>query len=146
MKNRPALFLFIFLFISFSTIQAQNNSAAQKLFEKGVAAIDNHEYLEGIELLNESIEKDSSYIDSYITLFQVYVDLKKNENAIITFEKAYNIDSASCMPYFIKYANTYASLGNYKKANDLLNKIKAGLPVYLTQSFNQLKTICDFAL
>lgn len=146
MKNRPALFLFILLLICFSNVQAQNNSAAHKLFEKAVTAIDNHEFPEAVEFLNESIEKDSNYIDSYITLFQVYVDLKKNETAIITFEKAYNIDSASCMPYFIKYANTYASIGNYKKANDLLNKIKAGLPVYLTQSFNQLKTICDFAL
>lgn len=146
MKNRPALFLFILLLICFSNVQAQNNSAAHKLFEQAVTAIDNHEYMEAVEFLNESIEKDSNYIDSYITLFQVYVDLKKNETAIITFEKAYNIDSASCIPYFVKYANTYASVGNYKKANELLNKIKVGLPVYLTQSFNQLKTICDFAL
>ena len=148
MKNRLALFLFILGFNCFciSTVQAQNNSAAQKLFEKAVTAIDNHEYPEAVEFLNESIQKDSNYIDSYITLFQVYVDLKKNENAITIFEKAISIDSASCVPYFVKYANTYASLGNYKKANDLLNKIKEGLPVYLTQSFNQLKTICDFAL
>ena len=148
MKNRLALFLFILGFNCFciSTVQAQNNSAAQKLFEKAVTAIDNHEYPEAVEFLNESIQKDSNYIDSYITLFQVYVDLKKNENAIAIFEKAISIDSASCAPYFVKYANTYASLGNYKKANDLLNKIKEGLPVYLTQSFNQLKTICDFAL
>ena len=148
MKNRLALFLFILGFNCFciSTVQAQNNSAAQKLFEKAVTAIDNHEYPEAVEFLNESIQKDSNYIDSYITLFQVYVDLKKNENAITIFEKAIFIDSASCVPYFVKYTNTYASLGNYKKANDLLNKIKEGLPVYLTQSFNQLKTICDFAL
>ena len=148
MKNRLALFLFIlgFNFFYISNVQAQNNSAAQKLFEKAVTAIDNHEYPEAVEFLNESIQKDSNYIDSYITLFQVYVDLKKNENAITIFEKAISIDSASCVPYFVKYANTYASLGNYKKANDLLNKIKEGLPVYLTQSFNQLKTICDFAL
>jgi outer membrane protein OmpA-like peptidoglycan-associated protein/tetratricopeptide (TPR) repeat protein len=148
MKNRLALFLFImgFNFFCISNVQAQNNSAAQKLFEKAVAAIDNHEYPEAVEFLNESIQKDSNYIDSYITLFQVYVDLKKNENAIAIFEKAISIDSASCAPYFVKYANTYASLGNYKKANDLLNTIKEGLPVYLTQSFNQLKTICDFAL
>ena len=148
MKNRLALFLFIlgFNFFYISNVQAQNNSAAQKLFEKAVNAIDNHEYPEAVEFLNESIQKDSNYIDSYITLFQVYVDLKKNENAITIFEKAISIDSASCAPYFVKYANTYASLGNYKKANDLLNTIKEGLPVYLTQSFNQLKTICDFAL
>ncbi len=148
MKNRLALFLFIlgFNFFCISNVQAQNNSAAQKLFEKAVTAIDNHEFPEAVEFLNESIQKDSNYIYSYITLFQVYVDLKKNENAIAIFEKAISIDSASCAPYFVKYANTYASLGNYKKANDLLNKIKEGLPVYLTQSFNQLKTICDFAL
>ena len=148
MKNRLALFLFIlgFNFFCISNVQAQSNSAAQKLFEKAVTAIDNHEFPEAVEFLNESIQKDSNYIDSYITLFQVYVDLKKNENAITIFEKAISIDSASCVPYFVKYANTYASLGNYKKANDLLYKIKEGLPVYLTQSFNQLKTICDFAL
>jgi len=148
MKNRRVLFLFVLGLncFCFSNIQAQNNSAAQKLFEKAVSAIDNHEYAAAVNLLNESIEKDSNYIDSYITLFQVYVDLKKNEKAISIFEKAFHLDSASCIPFFIKYANAYAGIGNYKKANELLHKIKSELPVYLTQSFNQLKTICDFAL
>ncbi|MEN9381978.1 MAG: hypothetical protein RI940_859, partial [Bacteroidota bacterium] len=67
MKNRHALFLFILSLICFSNIQAQNNSAAQKLFEKAVTSIDNHAYLEAVDLLNESIGKDSNYIDSYIT-------------------------------------------------------------------------------
>ena len=148
MKNRLALFLFILGLncFCFSNAKAQNNSAAQKLFEKAVSALDNHEYSDAANLLNESIEKDSNYIDSYITLFQVYIDLKKNEKAITVFEKAFHLDSAISKPYFVKYANAYAGIGNYKKADELLTKIKNGLPVYLTQSFNQLKTICDFAL
>jgi len=148
MKNRLVLFLCILglnvLFISQS--YSQNTSSAKKLFEKAMAAIDEHDYVNGVQLLNQSIQKDSNFVDGYITLFQIYVDLKKNDQAINTFEKAIQIDSAQCVPYLVKYANTYASVGNYKKAYELLNKIKNGLPAYLTQNFNQLKTICEFAL
>lgn len=144
-RLRLLLFMGIFCGGMFTMVNAQNNAAAQKLYNKAIKAFDEKNYNEGIDLLNASLKKDSNYSDSYISLFQAYLDLKQKQNAIDAFEKAIPKDSLNCLPYFVKYANAYASLGNYQKANEILNSIANNLPSYLRPSFNQLKTVCDFA-
>ncbi len=147
MQIRLRLLLIIGIFCGgmLTMVNAQNNAAAQKLYSKAIKAFDEKNYKEGIDLLNASLKKDSNYSDSYISLFQAYLDLKQKQNAIDAFEKAIPKDSLNCLPYFVKYANAYASLGNYQKANEILNSIANNLPSYLRPSFNQLKTVCDFA-
>ncbi len=129
----------------FYVANAQNNAAAQKLYDKAINAFDNKSYNDGINLLNASIRKDSNFVDSYISLFQAYLDLKQKKNAIDAFEKAIPKDSLSCLPYFVKYANAYASIGDYKKAGIILNSIAPNLPSYLRPSFNQLNDVCAYA-
>jgi outer membrane protein OmpA-like peptidoglycan-associated protein/tetratricopeptide (TPR) repeat protein len=147
MQNRVILFFLmgIFCVCIATNACAQNMGAAQKLYDKAINALDNKSYNEGINLLNASLKKDSNFVDSYISLFQAYLELKQKKNAIDAFEKAIPKDSLSCLPYFVKYANAYASLGNYHKAAIILNSIAANLPSYLRPSFNQLNTVCTFA-
>ena len=148
MRNRLSLFaVIIVLFAGMVTnANGQNNNAAQKLYAKAIKAFDEKNYNEGIDLLNASIKKDSNFSDSYISLFQAYLDLKQKKEAIIAFEKAIPKDSLSCLPYFIKYATAYASIGDYNKASAILKSIANNLPSYLKPSFHQLNTICAFAL
>ena len=148
MHNRFQLFLFCAFMLCGklgNVAQAQNSDAAQKLYNKAFAAFDDKDYEAGINLLYASLKKDSNFSDSYISLFQAYLELRQKKNAIEAFEKAITKDSLSCLPYFVKYANAYASLGNYYKASQILNSIKLALPNYLIPSFNQLKKVCDFA-
>jgi outer membrane protein OmpA-like peptidoglycan-associated protein len=148
MRNRLSLFaVIIVLFAGMVTnANGQNNNAAQKLYAKAIKAFDEKNYNEGIDLLNASIKKDSNFSDSYISLFQAYLDLKQKKEAIIAFEKVIPKDSLSCLPYFIKYATAYASIGDYNKASAILKSIANNLPSYLKPSFHQLNTICSFAL
>jgi outer membrane protein OmpA-like peptidoglycan-associated protein len=125
---------------------AQNNASAQKIYEKARTAIDNQEFENGIHLLKSSIQKDSNFVDSYISLFQVYLGLKKYENAIVNFEKATSLDSTSCFPYIVKYANAYASLGNYNKAAEIIKPIASNAPSYLKQSIAVLLKTTSYAI
>ena len=104
MQNRVGLFFLIGIFCALIATEtsAQNNTAAQKLYDKAIRAFDNKVYNEGIDLLNASIKKDSNFTDSYISLFQAYLELKEKKNAIDAFEKAISKDSLSCLPYFVK--------------------------------------------
>jgi outer membrane protein OmpA-like peptidoglycan-associated protein len=148
MQNRVGLFFLIGIFCALIATEtsAQNNTAAQKLYNKAIRAFDNKVYNEGIDLLNASIKKDSNFTDSYISLFQAYLELKEKKNAIDAFEKAISKDSLSCLPYFVKYATAYASIGDFNKASSILKSISNQLPSYLRPSYNQLYTACEYAL
>lgn len=127
-------------------VYGQNSTAAQRYFDKAILAIDDKNYGEGIELLKESISKDSNFVDGYISLFQSYLVLKQKKNAVDIFEKAIPKDSLNCLPYFVKYADAWASLGDYSKAASILNSIANNIPTYLIPSYTELKKVCEFAL
>jgi outer membrane protein OmpA-like peptidoglycan-associated protein/tetratricopeptide (TPR) repeat protein len=148
MQNIKRLFLLVSIFCVLITnaISAQNKNAAQRLYEKGIHAFDNKAYKEGIDFLNASLIKDSNFTDSYISLFQAYLEIKDKKKAIDAFEKAIPKDSLSCLPYFVKYATAYASIGDYKKADAILKSIFTNLPSYLRPSYYQLNNFCEYAL
>jgi outer membrane protein OmpA-like peptidoglycan-associated protein/tetratricopeptide (TPR) repeat protein len=148
MQNRLPLFLLsVIFFISAFSAQAQNDAnAAKKIYDKAIIAIDNRNYEESIQLLNTSLLKDSNFIYSYLTLFQLYLDLKKNDKAISIFEKGLNKDSSAFLPYYVKYASAYASMGNYQKAFEIVNPIRNNAPAYLKQKALDLLQICTFAI
>ncbi len=143
MKSR--LLLFFIIFLSYNNITAQNNSAAQKLFEKSANAMEEGDFNQALFYLNQTIAKDSNFTDAYIALFQVHLNLKQNQNAVTVFEIALKKDSLSCLPYYVKYANAYASLGNYTKAYELIGNLNNVVPDYLIKSYKSLKQICEFA-
>ncbi len=148
MRNRLVLFFTIgMLIICTNKLQAQNDAhAAKKIYDKALIAIDNREFEQSAKLLNESLLKDSSFLYSYLTLFQVYLDLKKNKEAIAVFEKGMPFDSSAFTPYIVKYASAYASLGNYQKAFTILNAFQNNAPNYLQQKLNDLLVICKYAV
>ncbi len=148
MQNRLVLFLglSILMCCNVVSVQAQNDAAAKKLYDKAIAAIENRQFEESVQLLNESLQKDSNYIYSYLTLFQVQLELKHNNEAINVFEKGLQKDTAAFIPYFVKYASAYASMGNYQKAYDVLQPISNTAPSYLQQKITDLLKICSYAI
>lgn len=123
-----------------------NTNAANKLYNKAMAAFENFHFEEGVTLLNTSIEKDSNYLDSYSALFEYYIDHKKNREAIQVFERAAIKDPSYFTPFYVKYATAYASIGNYTKALSILQSRYENLPSNLQQKADELISICDFAI
>lgn len=153
MKNRKIHFVFYcILFFSFLNDQysyAQNNNvAAEKLYQKALLTLDEQEYEKCIPLLEKCIQMDSLYINPVLTLFQIYMDLKKFSTAIPFYNKAYEIDAKITFPYFIKQATAYAGLGDYQKAKELiLNQLNnENTTAGLKEKANTLLTTCLYAI
>jgi outer membrane protein OmpA-like peptidoglycan-associated protein/tetratricopeptide (TPR) repeat protein len=148
MKNRHVLFLWVVILscTMTSSLHAQDENAARKLLDKASAAFEAENYEQCIQLLQSSIQKDTNFTDPYITLFQVYSKLKQTQKAIDIFEKAIVKDSVNCIPYILKYANALSSLGEYKKAFNVLNNYESKAPPYQLQNIKDLITICQFAI
>ncbi len=154
MKNKKTLFVFYFIVLLFSCFiyypsNAQNNKAtAEKIYQKALLSLDEKQYDKCIPLLEQSIQADVLFIDPVLTLFQVNLDLRKYTAAISLFNKAMQIDSVVSFPYFIKQAGAYASLGDYKKASEILqyNLKSEKINSNLIGKAKPLLEICTFAL
>lgn len=147
LKHKLVLFLRVIIFsvISANTLHAQDQNGAQKLLDKAAVAFDEQNYEQSIQLLQSCIQKDTNFIDGYITLFQVYSKIKQPKNAIQFFDKAIAKDNEACIPYILKYATALASVGAYEKAFDMLTLYASKMPAYQQQNIKDLLTICNYA-
>ena len=89
----------------------------------------------------------TGYTQDPITQFQKSLDSKQYNNAQHYYEQAWELDSNSAKPFFIKYLTTFAINGDYKKVYEILQAyiIADNLPDYLKQKAIALYTICSFA-
>jgi len=127
---------------------SKNKSAGQKIYEKAIIELDNKSFSRGIGLLENAIQKDSSLTDAYLSLFQTYLDTKQFEKAILVFEKIQIAHPNEAMPFVVKYATAYLSLGNYTKPFFTLNLLLKNnqLPTYLKSKAADLLKVCAFAM
>jgi len=153
MKLKLYLFFYFALIFSFcNQLCAQDNSknkmAAQKIYDKAIIELDNKSFSRGIALLENAIQKDSSLTDAYLSLFQTYLDTKQYEKAIFVFEKVQSAHPNEALPFIVKYATAYVSLGNYTKPFFTLNLLIKNnqLPAYLKSKAEDLLKICAFAM
>jgi outer membrane protein OmpA-like peptidoglycan-associated protein/tetratricopeptide (TPR) repeat protein len=131
---------------SLSVIAQESEGKAKPLYDHAIEAIENKNFEQAAILLQQSLQQDSTYIYSYLTLFQVYLDLKQMQSAIDIFEKGMNKDSGAFFPYTVKYANAYASIGKYQKAYQILNPLRNNAPSYLKQKVADFLKIFDYAI
>ena len=130
------------------TISAKNTTAAEKLYDKAIIELDNKSFDKGIELLESAIQKNPELIDASLTLFQAYLTTKQFQKAILVFEKIQIAEPAAAIPFIVKYATAYVSMGNYQKAFSILQPLIANnqLPSYLKSKGIDLLKVCQFAI
>jgi len=153
MKIKQFLFFYFALALG-SSLQlnaqdiSKNKSAGQKIYEKAIIELDNKSFSRGIGLLENAIQKDTSLTDAYLSLFQTYLDTKQYEKAILVFEKIQSAHPNEALPFVVKYATAYLSLGNYTKPFFTLNLLLKNnqLPAYLKSKAEDLLKVCAFAM
>ena len=152
LKKLPYYLILFFCFTWVNATAQANTKEAKKTYDKAIALLaDNNNVSatkQAIELLESSIQNDQNFIAAHQVLFQLYLDIKKFDKATLLYEKASQLDSSVFLPYIIKYATAYASMGQYEKANTVLNNLfsSGSLPSYLKDGALSLQNICAFAL
>ena len=130
MKNLFALLLALCLFSFTYDAEAQYdvskiNKKAIESYNKGLEKAQEGKYKDAVDALNEAIQRDSKYIDAYLSLAGVYGQMKNHEASISTYEKAFALDSNYTSDYRLPYTINLAGLGQFDKAFSTINALLA---------------------
>jgi outer membrane protein OmpA-like peptidoglycan-associated protein len=131
MKKLLALFIYCLL-CGFSYSQPPPYDAtkvdkkATQLFEEALGKVEFYNAKEAIPLLEKALAIDARYVDAYLLLARVYRDLKRYDDCIATYEKAFVVDSAFTIEYRLPYAIAWAGKGQFQKALDNVNLLLSG--------------------
>lgn len=95
-----------------------NNKKAVKLFELANQASNNEQYLESLDLLNEALALDSTFLEAYLLSSDIYQDLDSVSLQIKSLETAIRIKSSKYPKLHYTLGNAYYRSGLYQKAVD----------------------------
>ncbi len=118
-------FLFLFCLISVAKAQQYNpdavNKKAAETYSKAVEILQNDDIKNAIPVLNKAIEYDAKFVDAWLSLGGVYGELKDYNNSILSYQKAFAIDSAYSKFYLLPYSINLAGAGKFNEALHAIN-------------------------
>jgi len=98
----------------FAQQAAKNHS--DKQYEKAVQLYKRGEYVGVMRILNDLTIDDPNYVNGWLLKADVYYDQKEYSNAVASYKKAVEIDSAIFPPAYYIMANLYFALEKYDDA------------------------------
>ena len=99
------------------------NKKAVPLFSEAQEKAEEGRINEAISLLQQAIDIDNRYVDAYLLKALLYSDQKKYDSCILTYEKAFVLDSAYSFEYRLPYAINLAGRGDFDKALVVVNQL-----------------------
>ncbi|HET9055649.1 MAG TPA: OmpA family protein [Chitinophagaceae bacterium] len=119
--------IFIFCFL-FSTAYSQGYNPAKispkasSLYSKALNELSqNGNYKYAIQLFDEAIAIDPSFLDAWLSKAGAYADLKNYTSSVTSFETALKIDSVYFSDFFLPYSISLAGTGAFQKALNAVN-------------------------
>ena len=150
---RPIITVFLFL-LSATMCSAQwyvpekVNKKASDIYAQALDDAQEQKYESAIDNINKAIAIDPRFVDAFLSRAGIYANLKKYDESVTDFEKAFQLDSVYSVTYLLPYSISLAGLGQFQKAltavdrflqNDQLNSqsLRAG---------NYRKRVYEFAV
>jgi outer membrane protein OmpA-like peptidoglycan-associated protein/tetratricopeptide (TPR) repeat protein len=146
--------IFLFAF-AFSSCKAQmpgkyssTNKKAIEHYEKALRYYDVYNNAKAKEELEAALNKDDHFIEAYNMLGYVYYDLGQNENAIINFNKALEINPNFFPNIYYSLSKTEVEIGKYQEAKSHAEKLLTypNVSEKLKATSRQIIQNCEFAL
>jgi len=113
------------IFVSLTFCQGYDpekiNKKAVTVYNQALEKAQGRDYKAAVNLLLQSINIDSKYVDAYLSLAGVYGQLKDYPNSTTWYEKAFAQDSDYTVEYKLPYSINLAGMGEFDKALNAIN-------------------------
>jgi len=141
--------LAIVLFVSLNNLlfaQQTENTRAAKQYDKAVQLYNRHDYAGALRQVDELLTDTPNFTKAWLLKADMFYDLKEFPNAIASYKKAMQIDSAFFPPAYYILANLYFDMESYDEAK--LNYLKyltfkPKIQAELKRTADNLE-LCDF--
>ena len=141
--------LAIVLFVSLNNLlfaQQTENTRAAKQYDKAVQLYNRHDYAGALRQVDELLTDTPNFTKAWLLKADMFYDLKEFPNAIASYKKAMQIDSAFFPPAYYIMANLYFDMESYDEAK--LNYLKyltfkPKIQAELKRTADNLE-LCDF--
>jgi len=145
------LFFVFTLFISLNInlfAQQPAKTRADKQFGKAVQLYNRHDFANALRLLDDLLRDEPTYAEAWLLKGDMYNDMEEFPNAISSYKKAIEVDSAFFPPAYYILANLYFDTEKYSEAKESYLRYLAFKPKIQAElkrtSENLL--LCDFRL
>jgi len=101
------------------------NKKAIEIYNRAIEKAQNDQYTEAIADLQEAIKRDPNYVEAYLSLAGVYGQMKNREQSVVTYEKAFALDSNYTSDFRLPYSINLAGLGQFEKALQTIDALLA---------------------
>jgi len=127
---RIPYFLFLLLLLFAATAHAQYQpervqAKAREAYHRALNRIDNGQWTEALDALQEAIRRDAGYLEAHLSLAGVYSELKDRPRSIASYERAFAIDSDYVTEMRLPYAIALAGTGEFEKALRVIEELLA---------------------
>jgi len=114
-------FIFFFMLVYLFTSGQPNSSSekkAAKLFEQAKTAYDSKLLNKSLNLIDEALSADSSFLDAYLLKSDIYQDLDSVQLHIKAVEAALKLAPDKNVKLYYLLGKAYYRSGRYQNAND----------------------------
>lgn len=147
------LFLLLLFICPLSLLAQQKqystqNETAIKYYAQAGSSIDNRQYEDAINQLNQAITADARFIEAHIVLGDVYRMRQKFKEGIEQYQKAISLNPEFSPGVYYKLSNLEIRVGRYKDAQSHLVKYLTYPYITDRDRFYAKKMVadCDFAI
>ena len=122
MKTYLALVLIFLVELSFGQNYSTNDKKAIKLFEQAKQASNNNLFSKSLQLLDQAIALDPSFLEAYLLNSDIYQEIDSVALQIKSLEAAMTINTSKYPKLHFTLGNAYYRSGSYQKAIDSYTK------------------------
>lgn len=125
-----------------------SNKRAIELYQKATESYQRYDNQSAIQYLEQSIEKDSKFIEAYLILSQVYQEMRLVDNAIDAANKAIAINPDFFPNIYFNLGNLFLFKGEYETSLSNFNKFLGYQRVkpQIKGVAERRKATCEFAI
>lgn len=115
------LFTFLVLFIFQSAFAQQYDASTvtkknKSLYEKALVFADEERFQDALNLMNIALENEPGFLDAQLSKAGIMGELKRYNEAVVAYQKAFALDSMYCSEYLLTYSINLAGMGKFEQA------------------------------